>query len=332
MINFLGREVHNLDSNNVYVKLYQLAQKLDSLEDQALHQSAGKSGITILGRGVLADFGSQLTDLTDSLLLDLSDVSPDGKNGDYWQNYYQGKVKRANDKADALVARVDDLKSENQRLKEESSQGVAYDAQTQGLVDENNALHDENAKLREQLAQANKSDSADKDELSSDNQDLELPTDDDSDDDGVHKLDSKDLLNQAATDEDQAAVDSAIDGTPAATDSAEGSAQPASPQEAATDVVSNLSNVGQSISAPATSNVPDDGGVNTGDGDDQENADSADDFNMENQFSNSDDDNNDEDNDEGNDKGSNDSSAVSGSDPKLNTTSDSVSASSDFGF
>lgn len=312
-----------MDSNNVYVKLYQLAQELNSLEDQALHQNAGKAGITILGRGVLADFGSQLTDLTDSLLLDLPDIVPDGKNGDYWQNYYQGKVKRANDKADALAARVDDLKSENQRLKEGSSQDAAYDAQMQDLINENNALHDENVKLREQLAQANKSDIADEDESSSDNQ--ESPTDDDSKGDGAHKLDSKDLLNQAATDEDQAAVDSAIDGTPAAADSAEGSEQPASPQETAADVVSNLSNIDQPTSDPTTSGEPDDG-------DDQEDAGSAGDFNMENQFSNPDDDNDDEDNDGDDDEGSNDSSAVDGSDFKLDPTSGSVSASSDFGF
>ena len=314
-----------MDSNNVYVKLYQLAQELNSLEDQALHQNAGKAGVTILGRGVLADFGSQLTDLTDSLLLDLPDVAPDGKNGDYWQNYYQGKVKRANDKADALAARVDDLKSENQRLKEVGSQDAAHDAQLQDLIDENNALHDENAKLREQLAQANKADSADEDESSSDNQ--ELPTDDDSKGDGAHKLDSKDLLNQAATDEDQAAVDSAIDGTPAAADSAEGSAQPASPQETAADVVSNLSNIDQPTSDPATSGESDDEA-----GDDHEDAGSAGDFNMENQFSNPDDDNDDEDNDEGDDEGSNDSSAVDDSGFKLDPTSGSVNASSDFGF
>ena len=302
-----------------------MAQELNSLEDQALHQNAGKAGVTILGRGVLADFGSQLTDLTDSLLLDLPDIVPDGKNGDYWQNYYQGKVKRANDKADALAARVDDLKSENQRLKEGGSHDAAYDAQMQDLIDENNALHDENAKLREQLAQANKSDSADEGKSSSDSQNLESPTDDDSKGDDTHKLDSKDLLNQAATDEDQAAVDDAIDGTPAAADSAEGSAQPASPQETAADVVSNLSNIDQSTSDPTTSGEPDDG-------DDQEDAGSAGDFNMENQFSNPDDDNDDEDNDGGDDEGSNDSSAVDGSDFKLDPTSGSVSASSDFGF
>ena len=59
----------NADFKSLILGLYRLAQDLRSLEDTALHQNTNdNSGIVIIGKGTLDQYGSKLVNLVDDLL------------------------------------------------------------------------------------------------------------------------------------------------------------------------------------------------------------------------------------------------------------------------
>lgn len=239
--------VYILDSNNIYVKFYNLAQKMVSLEDTAIHQSTGETGITILGRGVLSSYGKQVTELVDDLLLNHSDIPTENDNGDWWHDDLKQKLDDTNQKMDALKIRNKELFDENQSLtrKNELLENMSIsDADNSDFQKENDALKSENKRLKTELADLKQR--LAEGESSASTVDEQLKEDSSVDDASVEdkktaSSQASNLVNSQASKGDQSAADNIIDQTDAAADSASSQDnQLTSSQSEQIDVKSNL--------------------------------------------------------------------------------------------
>lgn len=252
--------VYILDSDNIYVKFYNLAQKMVSLEDTAIHQSTGETGITILGRGVLSSYGQQVTDLVDDLLLNHSDVPSEDSNGDWWHDDLKQKLDDTNQKLDALKTRNKELFEKNQSLiqKNKLLENMSIsDTNDDDLQKENDVLTSENehlktelADLKRQLAEGESSASSVDEHLKEDSPEEDSSSENNKD----ASSQASSLVNSQASKGDQSAVDTIIDQTDAAPDSASSQdEQPKSSQSEHIDVKGNLKslNLGTDTDASA---------------------------------------------------------------------------------
>lgn len=254
--------VYVLDSTNIYVKFYNLAQKLVSLEDTAIHQSTGETGITILGRGVLSSYGQQITGLMDDLLLNHSDIPTESDNGNWWHDDLKQKLDDANQKMDALKARNKELFDENQSLikKNELLENMSIsDVNNSDFQEKNDALKSENERLKTELADLKQRLAERKSSASTG--DEQLKEDSSLDDASVEDKENvssqaSNLVNSQASKGDQSAVDNIIDQTDAAADSASSQdEQSKASLPEPIDVKNNLKNFGINTESDASSDA-----------------------------------------------------------------------------
>lgn len=250
-----------MDSNNIYVKFYQLAQEMLSLEDTAMHQSVGDTGITVLGRGVLSKYGKNLEDMVDDLLVNHSDVPSVEKTGDVWADKFGQDLKNAKETINALQKRVSDLKDEKDSLEVENStlKTQLKDAQANGndssdLIAENSKLKSENESLRKQndslMAQLSEKTGEDKAAADSKidaadnnaNSSATAPSDEKS----ATSASAADLMGEDATNGDKSIIDGAIDDTAAADNSASES-DASDDGDETLDVAANLASAEDSL-------------------------------------------------------------------------------------
>lgn len=251
--------VYILDSNNIYVKFYNLAQKMVSLEDTAIHQSTGETGITILGRGVLSSYGQQVTDLVDDLLVNHSDVPSEASNGDWWHDDLKQKLDDTNQKMDALKIRNKELFEKNQSLiqKNKLLENMSIsDANDDDLQKENDALTSENEHLKTELADLKRQLAEGKSSASTVDEHLkeDIPEEDSSSENNKDaSSQASNLVNSQASKGDQSAADTIIDQTDAAPDSASSqNDQVKSSQSEHIDVENNLKGLNLGAEADAS--------------------------------------------------------------------------------
>lgn len=209
----------NADFKSLILGLYRLAQDLRSLEDTALHQNTNdNSGIVIVGKGTLDQYGSELVNLVDDLLS-------------------QPEMAISGGDSEVLKQRIADLQAEKSDLE---NQLAAAHAQLDGykqqehadLMNSFNQQLDANssAAVSSDQAQSAGSEEADE-ELEVGNDDNESAVSDNAEEPATSESDSADddseasslnsLTDDDALSDDQSIVDGEIDGTIADDNSAD---------------------------------------------------------------------------------------------------------------
>lgn len=209
----------NADFKSLILGLYRLAQDLRSLEDTALHQNTNaNSGIVIVGKGTLDQYGSKLVDLVDDLLSQPEMAISDGDSEVLKQRIADLQAEKSDleNQLAAAHAQLDGYKQQeqadlmnsfNQQMDANSSAAVSADqaqsASSEEVDDEPEVASDDNESAVSDSAEepaTSESDSAD----------------DDSEASSLNSLTDDDALS-----DDQSIVDGEIDGTIADDNSAD---------------------------------------------------------------------------------------------------------------
>lgn len=217
----------NADFKSLILGLYRLAQDLRSLEDTALHQNTNdNSGIVIIGKGTLDQYGSKLVDLVDDLLSQPEMAISDGDSGVLKQRIADLQAEKS-DLENQLAAahtqldgykqqeRADLMNSFNQQMDANSSAAAvsadqAQSASSEEVDDEPEVASDDNEPAVSDSAEepaTSESGSVDDDSQGAD---------DDSEASSLNSLTDDDALS-----DDQSIVDGEIDGTIADDNSAD---------------------------------------------------------------------------------------------------------------
>lgn len=210
----------NADFKSLILGLYRLAQDLRSLEDTALHQNTNdNSGIVIVGKGTLDQYGSKLVNLVDDLLSQPEMAISDGDSGVLKQRIADLQAEKSDleNQLAAAHAQLDGYKQQehadlmnsfNQQMDANSSAAAvsadqAQSASSEEVDDEPEVASDDNESAVSDSAEepaTSESDSAD----------------DDSEASSLNSLTDDDALS-----DDQSIVDGEIDGTIADDNSAD---------------------------------------------------------------------------------------------------------------
>lgn len=217
----------NADFKSLILGLYRLAQDLRSLEDTALHQNTNdNSGIVIVGKGTLDQYGSKLVDLVDDLLSQ-PEMAISGGNSEVLKQRIADLQAEKSDLENQLAAahtqldgykqqeRADLMNSFNQQMDANSSAAAvsvdqAQSASSEEVDDEPEVASDDNEPAVSDSAEepaTSESGSVDDDSQGAD------------DDSEVSSLNS--LTDDDALSDDQSIVDGEIDGTIADDNSAD---------------------------------------------------------------------------------------------------------------
>lgn len=217
----------NADFKSLILGLYRLAQDLRSLEDTALHQNTNdNSGIVIIGKGTLDQYGSKLVDLVDDLLSQPEMAISDGDSGVLKQRIADLQAEKSDleNQLAAAHAQLDGYKQQehadlmnsfNQQMDANSSAAAvsadqAQSASSEEVDDEPEVGNDDNESAVSDSAEepaTSESDSVDDDSQGAD---------DDSEASSLNSLTDDDALS-----DDQSIVDGEIDGTIADDNSAD---------------------------------------------------------------------------------------------------------------
>lgn len=209
----------NADFKSLILGLYRLAQDLRSLEDTALHQNTNdNSGIVIVGKGTLDQYGSKLVNLVDDLLSQ-PEMAISGGDSEVLKQRIADLQAEKSDLENQLAAahaqldgykqqeHADLMNSFNQQLDANSSAAVSADqaqsASSEEVDDEPEVASDDNESAVSDSVEepaTSESDSAD----------------DDSEASSLNSLTDDDALS-----DDQSIVDGEIDGTIADDNSAD---------------------------------------------------------------------------------------------------------------
>lgn len=209
----------NADFKSLILSLYRLAQDLRSLEDTALHQNTNdNSGIVIVGKGTLDQYGSKLVNLVDDLLSQ-PEMAISGGDSEVLKQRIADLQAEKSDLENQLAAahaqldgykqqeHADLMNSFNQQMDANSSAAVSADqaqsASSEEVDDEPEVASDDNESVVSDSAEepaTSESDSAD----------------DDSEASSLNSLTDDDALS-----DDQSIVDGEIDGTIADDNSAD---------------------------------------------------------------------------------------------------------------
>lgn len=209
----------NADFKSLILGLYRLAQDLRSLEDTALHQNTNdNSGIVIVGKGTLDQYGSKLVNLVDDLLSQ-PEMAISGGDSEVLKQRIADLQAEKSDLENQLAAahaqldgykqqeHADLMNSFNQQLDANSSAAVSADqaqsASSEEVDDEPEVASDDN--------ESAVSDSAEEPATSESDS-----VDDDSEASSLNSLTDDDALS-----DDQSIVDGEIDGTIADDNSAD---------------------------------------------------------------------------------------------------------------
>lgn len=216
----------NADFKSLILGLYRLAQDLRSLEDTALHQNTNdNSGIVIVGKGTLDQYGSKLVDLVDDLLSQPEMAISDGDSEVLKQRIADLQAEKSDleNQLAAAYAQLDGYKRQehadlmnsfNQQMDANSSAAVSADqaqsASSEEVDDEPEVASDDNESAVSDSAEEPATSGSDLGE--DDNQ----GADDDSEASSLNSLTDDDALS-----DDQSIVDGEIDGTIADDNSAD---------------------------------------------------------------------------------------------------------------
>lgn len=210
----------NADFKSLILGLYRLAQDLRSLEDTALHQNTNdNSGIVIVGKGTLDQYGSKLVALVDDLLSQ-PEMAISGGDSEVLKQRIADLQAEKSDLENQLAAahaqldgykqqeHADLMNSFNQQLDANSSAAAVSADQAQSAIseevdDETEVANDDNESVV--------SDSAEEPATSESDS-----VDDDSEASSLNSLTDDDALS-----DDQSIVDGEIDGTIADDNSAD---------------------------------------------------------------------------------------------------------------
>lgn len=216
----------NADFKSLILGLYRLAQDLRSLEDTALHQNTNdNSGIVIVGKGTLDQYGSKLVNLVDDLLSQ-PEMAISGGDSEVLKQRIADLQAEKSDLENQLAAahaqldgykqqeHADLMNSFNQQMDANSSAAVSADqaqsASSEEVDDEPEVASDDNESAVSDSAEEPATSESDLGE--DDNQ----GADDDSEASSLNSLTDDDALS-----DDQSIVDGEIDGTIADDNSAD---------------------------------------------------------------------------------------------------------------
>lgn len=209
----------NADFKSLILGLYRLAQDLRSLEDTALHQNTNdNSGIVIVGKGTLDQYGSKLVALVDDLLSQ-PEMAISGGDSEVLKQRIADLQAEKSDLENQLAAahaqldgykqqeHADLMNSFNQQLDANSSVSVSSDqaqpASSEEVDDEPEVGNDDN------------------ESAVSDNAEEPATSESDSVDDDSEVSSLNSLTDDDALSDDQSIVDGEIDGTIADDNSAD---------------------------------------------------------------------------------------------------------------